>query len=50
MYHITARFEHDCHSDGNVQADYGTGDHEMPEPLESWSLADFSDIVPGQLS
>ncbi len=29
---------------------FDLSDHEPPEPVESWSLDDFQDIVPGQLS
>ena len=50
MYSTTAYFEQDSHSDALVKAGYDLGNLEVPEPLETWSLADFDDIVRGQLS
>jgi hypothetical protein len=50
MYSSTPRFEQDRHVEAVVQANFNLGEHEVPEPIESWSLSDFEDIVPGGLS
>jgi hypothetical protein len=50
MYSITPRFDQDSHSEAVVKANFDLGDHELPEPIESWSLSDFEDVVPGGLS
>ena len=50
MYSITARFEQDSYSAAVVTAGPELSDHEIPEPIESWSLADFEDIVSGSWS
>jgi len=48
MYSITARIEQDSHSEAVVRASFDLADHELPEPIESWSLSDFEDIVRGE--
>lgn len=48
MHNTTPRFELDSHIDSVLMANIDLGDHELPEPPESWSLTDFEDIVPGR--
>ena len=50
MYSTAPRFEQDSHSDALVRTSLELSDHAVPEPIESWSLSDFEDIVPGTLA
>ena len=50
MYNTAPRFEQDSHSDAVVSASFDLGDQAVPEPIDSWSLSDFEDIVPGALA
>jgi hypothetical protein len=50
MYSTAPRFDQDSHSDAVVRASFDLGDQAVPEPIESWSLSDFEDIIPGALA
>jgi len=50
MYSTAPRFEQDSRSDAVVRASFDLGDHAVPEPIESWTLSDFEDIIPGALA
>jgi len=50
MYSSNPHPELDSHGDILPHTGPAWDAHEPPAPLESWSLADFADIVPGQPS
>jgi hypothetical protein len=50
MNSTTAHIEQDSHNAAVAKAGFDLADHELPEPIDSWSLSDFEDIVPGGLS
>jgi hypothetical protein len=40
-------FERNDINDTRIANTYGFNDSEIPEPIETWSLEDFEDIVSG---
>jgi hypothetical protein len=50
MYSTAPRFEQDSHSDALARGNFDLGEHAVPEPIESWSLSDFEDIIRGAVA
>jgi hypothetical protein len=40
---------HDTSDNTIIRESFALKEHEVPEPLESWSLEEFDDLMPGQM-
>ena len=47
MYSTTSYLDPDSHTGPLTDSGPAWDEHEPPAPLESWSLADFADILAG---
>lgn len=47
MYSTTPHLDPENHSAPLTHTDPAWDEHQPPAPLESWSLADFADLVAG---